>query len=162
MKWFTVLFGDAALTILAIFVGSDATEVKNRGSAHPIYISLGNFLDSFRLTGKAWQTSGLVPRLDHSLMREKGYHNKVFGERAASGQARSRRERQLFQVCAWTVLKSLVDVVHEGGRHVLAGSGLVLKALPLVAVRNKSTTSSLEPTRTHASTAKFLRTSGTL
>jgi len=32
--------------------------------------------------------------------------------------------------------KSLVDVVHEGGRHVLAGSGLVLKALPLVAVWN--------------------------
>jgi hypothetical protein len=136
MKWATTLFGDAALTILAIFVGSDATQVKNRGSAHPIYISLGNFLDSFRLTGEAWQTSGLVPRLDHSLMREKGYRNKVFGERAASRQARSRRERQLFQACAWTVLKSLVDVVHEGGRHVLAGSGLVLKALPLVAAWN--------------------------
>jgi len=34
------------------------------------------------------------------------------------------------------VLKSLVDVVHEGGRHVLAGSGLVLKALPLGAAWN--------------------------
>jgi len=40
MKWATALFGDEALTILAIFVGSDATQVKNRGSAHPIYISL--------------------------------------------------------------------------------------------------------------------------
>jgi len=93
MKWATALFGDAALTILAIFVGSDATQVKNRGSAHLIYICLG-FLDSFCLTGEAWQTSGLVLRLDHSLMQEKGYCNKVFGERAASRQARSRRDQQ--------------------------------------------------------------------
>ena len=136
MKWATALFGDPALTILAIFVGSDATQVKICGSAHPIYISLGNFLDSFRLTGEAWQTSGLVPRLDHSLMQEKGYHNKVFGERAASRQARSRREQQLFQACAWTVLKSLVDVVHEGGRYIAARRGLGLKALPLVSAWN--------------------------
>jgi len=109
MKCTTTLFGDATLTILAIFLGSDATQVKHCGSTHLIYISLGNFLDSFRLRGEAWQTSGLVPRLDHSLMREKGCRNKVVGERAASKQARSRRERQLFQACAWTVLKSLVD-----------------------------------------------------
>jgi hypothetical protein len=60
-------------------------------------------------------------------MREKGNHNKVFGERAASRQARSRRERQLFQACAWLVLESLVDVVHEGKCHVLTGNSLVLK-----------------------------------
>jgi len=69
-------------------------------------------------------------------MQEKGYRNNVFGERAASRQARSRRERQLFQACAWLVLKSLVDVVHEGGRHILARSSLLLKALPLVSAWN--------------------------
>jgi len=165
MKWATALFGDPALTILAIFVGSDATQVKICGSAHPIYISLGNFLDSFRLTGEAWQTSGLVPRLDHSLMQEKGYHNKVFGERVASRQARSRREQQLFQACAWTVLKSLVDVVHEGGRYIAARRGLGPKRCLWCqhgTPTGKCTTSSLEPTRTHASTAKFPRTSRTL
>jgi len=34
------------------------------------------------------------------------------------------------------VLKSLVDFVHEGGRHILTGSGLVLKTMPLVSIWN--------------------------
>ena len=132
MKWAADLFSDITLTILAVFVGSDGTQVKNRGSAHPVYLSLGNFMDWYCLTGEAWKTAALVPQLDHSLMQEKGYRNKVFGTRQASKNACMRRERQLFQACAWLVLKSLADVVNEGGQHVATGGGVVRKCVPLV------------------------------
>ena len=51
----------------------------------------------------------------------------------APKHARIRRHRRLFLDCAWTILKSLVDVVNEGGRYVQLGSGRVVKALPILA-----------------------------
>ena len=57
----------------------------------------------------------------------------VPAHRQAPKHARIRRHRRLFLDCAWTILKSLVDVVNEGGRYVQLGSGRVVKALPILA-----------------------------
>jgi len=131
MKEATALYPDPEDTLIAVFMGSDATKIKNRGSAHPFYLSLGNFCNWFRRLGVAWRLCGMVPQLDHALMRE--VKKGVVGTRQASRSARARRERQLFLDCAWLILKSLVDVVNEGGRHVLCGDGKVYKFLTILA-----------------------------
>ena len=53
---------DESYTILA------GTRVKNRGSAHPIYGSIGWLSNALRQSRLGWHLMGLVPMLDHNKM----------------------------------------------------------------------------------------------
>ena len=50
MEEATLAVADKDITVLAVFMGSDATKITNRESAHPFYMSLGNFRNAFRRT----------------------------------------------------------------------------------------------------------------
>jgi hypothetical protein len=50
-------------TVVFIIIGSDETQIKKRLSAHPLYISAGNFPTHVRMTRDAWKVAGFVQEL---------------------------------------------------------------------------------------------------
>lgn len=57
-------------TVVFIIIGSDETQIKKRLSAHPLYISAGNFPTHVRMTRDAWKVAGFVQELCSTGNRE--------------------------------------------------------------------------------------------
>jgi hypothetical protein len=102
---------DPAVTVVFVVLGSDATQIKKRLSAHPLYVSVGNLSTRMRMTRKAWRLAGFVPKL------------------SAEGKPveLKRRRMLLFNVCAYHLLKDFRQIHEEGGRLVQVADGTTRK-----------------------------------
>jgi len=111
---------DDAATVVFIIIGSDATQIRKRLSAHPFYISVGNLPTHVRMKPSAWRVAGFVPEL------------------CSEGNAEqfSRRKMLLFNACAHHLLKECGAICIEGGRYAQDGRGIWRKIVPVLAMWN--------------------------
>jgi hypothetical protein len=111
---------DDTATVVFIIIGSDATQIRKRLSAHPFYISVGNLPTHVRMTPSAWKVAGFVPEL------------------CSEGNAEqlSRRKTLLFNACAHHLVQECGAICIQGGRYAPDARGVWRKIVPVVAMWN--------------------------
>jgi len=116
---------DESYTILA------GTRVKNRGSAHPIYGSIGWLSNALRQSHLGLRLMGLVPVLDHNKMFVTDKNGVC---RRANRFEISRRLEQFFHQFVWLTLEKSVEEFALGGRMVQCGDGQVRTIVQVLAL----------------------------
>ena len=108
-RWVEAVYNntsDPAVTFVFIIMGSDATQCNKRISAHPFYVTMGNLRRQARMTRKGWRVAGFVPEYSRGQAQ------------VSTTFEHQRRARQIFNACAWHVLKQCNDVCERGGEWV--------------------------------------------
>ena len=130
--WFqaaTAALEDPNAFVVAVILGSDATSIKSRESAHQIYLTLGNLSRSFRQSKYGWQLAGFHPPLINELMK----HPEGTSKRRKEWDIQ-RRRRKLFNATLYQLLRTIIAVYREGGRVVACADGNMRKIVPVLAM----------------------------
>ena len=117
---------DPTVTVVCIVLGSDATQISKRKSAHPFYVSAGNLSTAMRMTRKGWKVAAFMPALPAKWLSQRTVKETEEQKRSA------RRQRTLlFNACAYHLLQDCKTIWTEGGRHVTDALGVMRKIVPV-------------------------------
>ena len=114
-------FPEDDVTVILVFVSSDATCVRKRSAEHPFYVSLGQLSLQARQCDYAWRLAGCVPAYEHAEMRP-----GADGELPSHFEFR-RRVAQILRETAALILAGLEATGEDGVYTVKCGDGVVRK-----------------------------------
>ena len=101
--------------VVPVVVGSDATQTRKRGGAHPVYITIGTLRADVRRRNAAWKLAAFIPALKEDKMASAATGNAVAPWRV------KRRRRQVHNAAVHAVLEGLKT--HYTGRGVTRRCG---------------------------------------